>query len=597
LNSDYKHILQYAKTEKRWLSLLLLLTVISAGLATLSPWPLKLLVDHALGDQAIKITALSFLNNWSAPWLIALAASLSLLISLVFMLVTNLLTWGWSVAGQRMVYRFATDLFDHIQRLTLRFHSRSDTGDLLSRITGDTYCVYQVTEAILISPLRHSLTILLMVGVAWQLSPRLTLILLAAIPLLILLAWHFGPMLRARATDQRDASAKITSFVHQVMSAIPIVQVFCAEDRNLKHYQSLSKRLIKASAKSTFYDNGFKTLNGLSTTITFAIVLYVGGLEVIQGTMTIGSMLVFLQYGRSMITAFSQVMATYSNLKKSEANITRVAEILDSKEILQEPEHPVVMPQPTKGHGSRIIFDHVSYGYEPDVPVLHNVSLKVEPGEHVAIVGSTGAGKTTLLSLLPRFADPWSGHVTLDGVDLRNASIHAVRQRIAIVMQRPILLPITIAENIAFGCADASMPQIIEAAQAANAHDFISKLPSGYETLIGENSYNLSGGERQRISIARALINDASVVILDEPTSALDGESEQVVLNALERLTDGRTTFTIAHRLSTAQSCDRILVMQDGCITEDGTHGELLTLGGTYAELFHAQNQTEAIKS
>ena len=594
MKTHYRRILLYARTEKTWLLALLGLSVLSSCLAAVVPWPLKVLVDNALGEASFEPGLAAFLNDWEPLQLVLLAAVISLLFSLLYMLISNLLTWGWSVAGQRMVYRFAADVFDHIKYLSLRFHSLSKTGDLLSRITADTYCVYKVTEAVLISPFRHLLTIGIIALVAYQLNAALTLVLLGVVPLLVLMARYFGPKLRVRATVKRDAGANLTSFVHQVLSALPIVKVFCAESRNIRTYQNLAGKLVRASVLSTLYENGFKTLNGLGTAITIAIIVFLGGRSVIEGSLSVGSFLVFIQYGRNLMSAFEQVMATFASLKNAEANLTRLVEVLDSEDLVTEVAHPDPLPEPKPGEGSRVEIKNVQFGWRSGQPILNDLSVIVEAGQHVAIVGATGAGKTTLLSLLPRFCDPWRGNILIDGVDIRQAPLNAVRRRFGIVMQKPILLPATIAENIAFGCETASMAEIEEAAKAANAHDFICRLPEGYQTRVEEGGANFSGGEKQRIAIARSLMNSASIIILDEPTSALDGHSEREVMDALSRLTRGCTTFTMAHHCTTTGSCDRILVMQDGRIVEDGTHDALLEAGGLYSHLFREQYRLEA---
>ncbi|WP_287297565.1 ABC transporter ATP-binding protein [Moorena sp. SIO2C4] len=368
---------------------------------------------------------------------------------------------------------------------------------------------------------------------------------------------------------------------------MPVVQAFGTENRNRKQFQYLATDAVAQSQRGTLLKSTYGFANGSITTVGTAIVFYAGGQQVLLGTITVGSFLVFLAYLQSLQKAFRSLLTTYGSLKSVEASIDRVLEVLDAKEEVQDA--PGAQPLPPGGSKGWVRLEKVSFGYQLGDPVLKDITLEAQPGETIALVGLTGAGKSTLVSLIPRFFDPWQGRVLLDGVDVRQLQLTSLRSQIGLVLQEPFLLPLTVADNIAYGRPGASYEEIVTVAKAANADEFIKRLPQGYDTVIGERGATLSGGQRQRIAIARALLKDAPVLILDEPTSALDGQTEALLLSAIERLMAGRTTFIIAHRLSTIRQANRIAVLDGGQVVEMGTHQKLLAVGGLYQRLHTLQ--------
>jgi ATP-binding cassette, subfamily B, bacterial len=390
--------------------------------------------------------------------------------------------------------------------------------------------------------------------------------------------------MEVRFRERRNLEGQMMTLVQQTLSALPAVQAFTREELEDSRFRRYADHTVAAYQRSVAADMWFKLVVGLVTAVGAAAMMWLGATYALDGRMSVGTVLVFIAYLGSLYGPVNSITYTASIMRQTAANAERVLEILDTPADLQD--LPDAREIRLRGH---VRYEGVTFGYEASRPVLKDVAFEAWPGQVVAIVGPTGAGKTTLVNLLVRFFDPWTGRVLVDEHDVRSLRIRALRQQVAIVLQDPFIFPLTVAENIAYGRPDASRDEVVAAAVAANADNFIRLLPDGYDTLVGERGATLSGGEKQRLSIARALLKDAPILILDEPTSALDASTEALLLDALDQLMKGRTTFVIAHRLSTIRDADQILVVDGGTIVEQGRHAELIAQDGLYARFCRTQ--------
>ena len=484
--------------------------------------------------------------------------------------------------SQEVVAGFRKHIFGHLQTLTVSFFARRRTGELLSRLMSDVTVIQSVVTETPIDGVKQLVTFVGGITFLLLMNWRLCLLILILLPLLVLVAKIFGRRLKSLSTSIQDQTAALSTLVEEVISGIRIVKSFVQTQREQDRFADQVDQTLHLTLRRAAIMAVFIPVISLLTFSSATAVLWYGGRQVIDGVVTPGDLFAFVLFAGILIGPFSSAARVFAQVKEAQGATQRVFEILDAQpDIDDQPDAQTLMT--VDGH---VRMEGVNFSYDARHPVLSNLSFEAKPGELVALVGPTGAGKTTVINLLHRFYDPTEGRITIDGTDLRHVTVESWYRQIALVPQETILFGGTILDNIRYGNMAANEAAVSEASKAAHAHDFITGLPDGYQTLVGEKGVNLSGGQRQRIAIARAILKNPRILLLDEATSSLDTESERLVQEALQHLMEGRTTFVVAHRLSTIQRADRILVLDKGKLVEEGTHAELLERKGLYHYLY-----------
>ena len=565
-------------------ALLTTIAAINVGLGVLAPWPLKLVIDNVLGGRPLpgplQDIAAAVVGQSAAGLLIAVVVG-GLLLQVLTQVLSMINVQVQVDTGQRLVYSLRARLLAHLQALALRHHIVTRTADSVYRLEADAYCVHDLVMTGLFSLFTSVLTLAAMFVVLLTLDASLALLSLAVIPLLHASLRYYSTRMVDRAQHVKEMESRLVDRLYEILSGIKVVKSFAREPHELERFADTGRETMSARLRYTWQESTFTLIVALITLTGTAVVLGVGGLHVLRGELTVGGLLVVIAYLAAVYGPLSSIAHTTGKLQNAIASSRRVREIFAlTPETLDRPE-----AADASGIAGEVRFEHVTFSYDAHRVILDDVSFVAKPGEMVALVGLTGAGKSTMASLVPRFFEADHGRVLIDGVDVRDYQLRTLRQRIAIVLQDAMLFGGTIADNIRYGRLDATDEEVREAARAAHAHEFIMRLPHGYDTSIAQAGGSLSGGERQRLSIARALLKDAPILILDEPTSSLDAISEALVFDALRRLRQGRTTLVIAHRLSTIRDADRILVLHEGRIAAQGTHAELLAANQLYRRM------------
>ena len=568
---NWGRLFSYLKPYWGRMGLALLALLASSGFGLAFP-----LVIVRLLDSVTKAKSFAPLNN---------LALMLIGIFLLQALFSSVQSYLLSYIGEHIVFDLRTSLYAQLQKLSLSFYSSRRVGDIVSRLSSDVTQMRTMLTGSLTGFLSQILTLIGSIVIVLTMNARLTLFILALIPVLIVVAAVFGSRLQKASTLIQDELADSTVVAEEGLQGIRVVKSFGREEYEVSRYHSAMEKTFRASLRMALYGSAFGALMMFLGFSTIAAIMWYGGREVIAGHLTLAMITGFLMYGISIAASLGGMAGLYAQLRSAIGGVQRVFEILDTTPSIQDDPNATIMPAAQ----GQIRFEDVSFTYDGEAPVLRNVSLDIQAGEILALVGPSGAGKSTIFNLIPRFYDPTAGSIKLDGYDLRSVTQNSLREQIGIVPQETILFGGSIRENILYGRLDATEEEMIEAAKAANAHDFIMAFPKQYETTVGERGMNLSGGQRQRIAIARAILKDPAILLLDEATSSLDNESEGLVQEALDRLMQGRTTVIVAHRLSTIKVAHRIAVLDSGRIVELGTHDDLMELNGLYARLYSMQ--------
>jgi ATP-binding cassette subfamily B protein len=569
------------------------IAVVGEGIANLlEPWPLKIVLDSVLRSRST--------NGWlnraiqstvgdDKVAILKFACAAVLGIAILDAVSSYTEKYLTTSVGQWVTHDLRRTLYSRIQRLSLAYHDQKRSGDLLSRVTSDVDAIQSFINTALLSALVNLITLVGMIGVMFYLNWRFTLIALSVAPVLFLVVYTYTRRIKRASREVRKKEGEIVSVIEEVLSSIRVVKAFAREDYERRRLEEESLESVEIGLRARGLKAKLSPIVDIIVAVGTCLVLWFGARLVLSGSLSPGSLVVFILYLGKMYKPMQELSKMTDAYSKALVGYERIQEVLETDKEVKD------LPSATRAprFKGKIEFDHVEFYYAPENPILKDLNLTIQAGQLAALVGPTGAGKTTIISLIPRFYDPISGVIKIDGTDIKQFKQKSLRQQLSFVLQETVLFQAPIWQNIAYGKPEASRVEILRAAEQANAQEFIEKLPEGYDTILGERGMTLSGGQRQRIAIARAIIRDTPILILDEPTSGLDAASEKLVFEALDRLMEGRTSIVIAHRLSTIRRADVIFVIKDGSIAEKGTHEELLKAGGLYSELDILQHKTE----
>ncbi len=584
----FLRFLKFAKNYRLTLAIALFLVFVGTGLSLPMPTLVGTLIDKVGVFEGLKKAGAANIEALRQD-----AWRYVILICVIMMALAILSAWiGYvrqmliTYVGNRIVYDVRRRVFRHLQRLSLRYFENNPHGRIMARVLYDVDAIQHVISGSLVEIISNIVTVIVIIVMLFVFNWRLAFLALGILPLYVANFLLVRARIYQAASEGRDQYSEIYATLSESIAGIKVIMSFARESAEARRFISECRQAIRLNMRATHWRAILGAGANLITVLANVIVLLIGAHEVlIKGRMSMGELIAFRTYLSMLYSPIIALVTVNDTITTVMTAIERIFETLDTVPDLTERPDAIRLGR-VEG---RVEFDHVSFAYEPGELVLDDICFVAEPGSSTALVGPSGSGKTTLVHLIPRFYDPTSGRILIDGIDLRDVTLSSLRNNIGMVMQETFLFSGTLRENIKYGRPEATDEEVVQAAIAANAHDFIMEFPDGYETIVGERGTRLSGGQRQRISIARALLRNPRILILDEATSALDSESEALIQEALERLMKGRTTFTIAHRLSTVMEADTILVLDQGRIVERGTHAELATAGGLYARLCEVQ--------
>ena len=584
-----RFVLEMAVPYRLSLAIIFIAMLVETFMSLAAPWPLKIVIDNIVGKHSLPeyltwMRDFSFGENTMA---LAVVAALSVIVITVIGAIAGYIDKYYTESvSQYVANDLRLRLYHHLQHLSLRYYDSNRIGNMVSTIISDVSTVQSFTSSALLSILIDVLTVFGMLGVMLYLNFDFALIVVIISPILLFLISYFKKAVKKATREVRKRQSEILGVVEQGLQSTRSVQAFGREDLEDDRLREVSLATVAASLKARRIKSMLSPFVSVTVACCVAFVLWRSTGLILRNSMTIGALTVFLSYLNKFFKPVQDLASMTNLIAQATVGLERVQSILNADVFI--PEKPDAR-DPGKINGE-IVFENVAFSYDSVSPVLRDINLTIKPGMRVGVCGPTGGGKSTFISLIPRFYDPTMGRIMIDGTDVTDFKLAGLRELFGFVLQDTVLFVGTIRENIAYGRPEATFNEIIEAAKIANAHEFISLMPYGYDSLVGERGLTLSGGQRQRIGIARALVRNSPILILDEPTAALDPESEKLLMGALERLMKGRTVITIAHRLSTIRDAHKIIVLRDGIIAEEGTHAELINRNGFYAELYRIQS-------